>query len=251
VRWDRTGRNEDGGLNSTAKEGNFLEAISLALAAFDKQYVDRDLTRTGQSIVVVTGGCGIFRVDLKFAQQIKQRMVDHGIGCDLVSLNSKPPLHVVPLFEDIHSVVSSPIPSSFPSTTTTSSSTSSLTGTNQLQSQNPAQTHSTSSSSASFISPNPNDLPTSGVTHFKLAPWIYLFFFDTKIHKEYNPKLNNSTFSPYCRMPPLQYRTGETFHFLLFITHSLIHSFHTHTLSLVSVCMYMSTLSQSEKSYVL
>jgi hypothetical protein len=204
-------------LNSTAKEGNFLEAISLALAAFDKQYVDRDLTRTGQSIVVVTGGSGVFRVDLKFAQQIKQRMVDHGIGCDLVSLNSKPPLHVVPLFEDIHSVVSDAIPSSFPSPTTTTTTTSLVT-TNQLQSQNFAQTHSTSSSS-SVISPN--SLPTSATTHFKFAPWIYLFFFDTKIHKEYNPKMNNSTFTPYCRMPPLQYRTCKNFHFLPFFTHTL------------------------------
>ena len=38
-----------------AADGNFLEAINLTLNLFEKQYMDRDLARTGSSMVVVTG----------------------------------------------------------------------------------------------------------------------------------------------------------------------------------------------------
>ena len=46
------------GSNSPASEGNFLEAVNLALNPFDKHYIDRDLLRTGLSIVIVTPSPG-------------------------------------------------------------------------------------------------------------------------------------------------------------------------------------------------
>ncbi|KAI9090277.1 hypothetical protein DFS34DRAFT_585200 [Phlyctochytrium arcticum] len=86
------------GANSTASEGNILEAINLALNPFDRHYIDRDLSRTGLSIVIVTPGPGLFEADKKLLRLTAQRMVDNGIGLDLVCLN-KPPLYTVPLFQ--------------------------------------------------------------------------------------------------------------------------------------------------------
>ncbi|CAG8462546.1 3945_t:CDS:2 [Diversispora eburnea] len=86
------------GKNSYAFEGNILEAINLAMNPFDKHYVDRDLLRTGLSIVVVTPGCGRYEVDKKTLRVTTERFIDNGIGLDLVCL-SKIPLHTVPLFK--------------------------------------------------------------------------------------------------------------------------------------------------------
>ncbi|CAI2165990.1 19881_t:CDS:2 [Funneliformis geosporum] len=86
------------GKNSYAFEGNILEAINLALNPFDKHYVDRDLLRTGLSVIIITPGCGRFEVDKKLLRITTERMIDNGIGLDLVCL-SKIPLHSVPLFE--------------------------------------------------------------------------------------------------------------------------------------------------------
>jgi hypothetical protein len=91
------------GTNSRAMDGNILEAANLALNPFDKHYIDRDLTRTGLSIVVITAGIkfiigtGVFNVDKKLCRLTTQRMIDNGVSLDLVCL-SKPPLHSVPVF---------------------------------------------------------------------------------------------------------------------------------------------------------
>ncbi|KAJ1339332.1 hypothetical protein BSLG_006033 [Batrachochytrium salamandrivorans] len=95
---DASGTTMFSGTNSLASEGNILEAINLALNPFDKHYVDRDLMRTGLSIVVVTPGTGYFEVDKRLCRLTWQRMVDNGIGLDLVCL-AKPPLYTVPLFQ--------------------------------------------------------------------------------------------------------------------------------------------------------
>jgi hypothetical protein len=80
-----------------ASEGNVLEAINITFNVLEKHFMDRDLLRTGNSLVMITAGTGFFKVDPKLAQITKQRMMDNGIGMDLVSL-SAPPLHMVPLF---------------------------------------------------------------------------------------------------------------------------------------------------------
>ncbi|EFA79999.1 DEP domain containing protein [Heterostelium album PN500] len=98
VNWDIYGRNSALGKNSTASQGNFLEAINLGMSYFDKHYIDRDFTRTGQMIVVVSPGTGIFEVEPEINLLTKQRMIDNGYGCDLICLN-KQPLHIVPLFK--------------------------------------------------------------------------------------------------------------------------------------------------------
>lgn len=42
--------------------GNFLEAINVCLNILDKHYMDRDLSRAGQSILMISAGCGVFKV---------------------------------------------------------------------------------------------------------------------------------------------------------------------------------------------
>ncbi|KAK4690095.1 SEA/GATOR complex protein SEA1/DEPDC5, partial [Tremellales sp. Uapishka_1] len=82
---------------SFAYEGNVLEAINLALNPFDEHYIDRDLSRTGLSMTILTPGTGHFAVDKNLLRLTTERMIDHGIGLDLVCL-TKMPLHSVPLF---------------------------------------------------------------------------------------------------------------------------------------------------------
>lgn len=85
------------GIPALATEGNFLEAINLCLNQCEQHHIDRDLARTGHQLMVVTAAPGVFEVDPWLNLMTKQRMMDNGIGCDLVSL-CRPPLHVVPLF---------------------------------------------------------------------------------------------------------------------------------------------------------
>ncbi|KAI9316637.1 hypothetical protein BX666DRAFT_1945315 [Dichotomocladium elegans] len=95
-------REEDGrslvsGRIACAFDGNVLEAVNLALNPFDNHFVDRDLMRTGLSIILITPGSGKFSVDKKLLRLTNERMTDNGIAMDLVCL-SPLPLHVTPLF---------------------------------------------------------------------------------------------------------------------------------------------------------
>ncbi|XP_074544600.1 GATOR1 complex protein DEPDC5 isoform X2 [Halichoeres trimaculatus] len=93
--------NADGfpvGYNSTSSEGNYLEAINLSFNVFDKHYINRNFDRTGQMTVVITPGVGVFEVDRLLMILTKQRMIDNGIGVDLVCMGEQP-LHAVPLFK--------------------------------------------------------------------------------------------------------------------------------------------------------
>jgi hypothetical protein len=47
---------------SPATQGNLLEAINITLNVLQFHYMDRDFARTGNSIVVVSPGCGVFEV---------------------------------------------------------------------------------------------------------------------------------------------------------------------------------------------
>lgn len=60
--------------------------------------MDRDLQRTGNSIVLLSAGAGVFTVDRELARITEQRMMDNGIGMDMLSL-AVPPLHLAPIFK--------------------------------------------------------------------------------------------------------------------------------------------------------
>jgi len=82
---------------SNAAQGNVLEAINITSNLLQFHYLDRDLHRTGNSLVVISPGCGVFEVDKGLASITYQRMMDNGIGSDMLSLGL-PPLHVAPFF---------------------------------------------------------------------------------------------------------------------------------------------------------
>ncbi|KAH0515757.1 DEP domain-containing protein 5 [Microtus ochrogaster] len=86
------------GDNSTSAQGNYLEAINLSFNVFDKHYINRNFDRTGQMSVVITPGVGVFEVDRLLMILTNQRMIDNGIGVDLVCMGEQP-LHAVPLFK--------------------------------------------------------------------------------------------------------------------------------------------------------
>lgn len=86
---------------STALRGNILEAINLASSQFSCDHIDRDLVRTGVSIVIITPGTGVFEVDHKLLIQTTEKLIENGVGIDLVCL-SPVPLHSVPLFKYWH-----------------------------------------------------------------------------------------------------------------------------------------------------
>ena len=86
------------GRPSTAMKGNILEAMNIASTQFAHDFEDRDLIRTGVSIVVVTAGTGVFEVNRDLLNLTSQNLTNNGVGIDIVCL-SKMPLHSVPLFK--------------------------------------------------------------------------------------------------------------------------------------------------------
>lgn len=91
--WDLS----NGRFPSAAAQGNVLEAINVTLNLLQLHYMDRDLVRMGNSLVLISAGSGVFEVNRELAAITKQRMMDNGIGSDMLSL-SLPPLHVSPFF---------------------------------------------------------------------------------------------------------------------------------------------------------
>jgi hypothetical protein len=85
------------GVNSSAAEGNLLEVLNLTLVQYERHYCDRDLNRTGQLVLLVTPGNGVFEVDAALARTAKDKIIEQGIGVDLICLGSHP-VHMAPLF---------------------------------------------------------------------------------------------------------------------------------------------------------
>ncbi len=82
---------------SRAIHGNFLEAINMASSLYAHDYIDRDLTRTGISVVVISPSPGIFEVEYDALRRTTEAIVGSGIGIDLICIPGVP-LHSVPLF---------------------------------------------------------------------------------------------------------------------------------------------------------
>lgn len=85
-------------ISSLAMYGNLLEAVNLAASQYAHDYIDRDLMRTGISIVVISPGPGVFEVDYEALRRTTESLVGNGIGIDLICV-PKIPLHSVPLFK--------------------------------------------------------------------------------------------------------------------------------------------------------
>lgn len=64
---------------------------------FEKHYIERSLDRTGQLAIVISPGMGEFYVDRQLTNITKQRIMDNGVGIDLICVGQEP-LYAVPLF---------------------------------------------------------------------------------------------------------------------------------------------------------
>ena len=82
---------------SASSDSNILEAINLASSQFSHNYIDRDLVRTGVSVIVISAGTGLYNVEYNILKATTDSLTANGIGVDLVCLSSIP-LHSVPLF---------------------------------------------------------------------------------------------------------------------------------------------------------
>lgn len=65
---------------------------------FERHYIDRAFDRLGQMSVLITPGSGVFEVDRVLMNMTKQRVLDNGLGSDLVCLGEQP-LFAVPMFK--------------------------------------------------------------------------------------------------------------------------------------------------------
>lgn len=88
-----------------SRRGNVLEALHLALMIFDKHYMDRDLSKTGMSIMCVLPSGGLLEVPgnkFDLVRLAKRKVLDSGIWLQLICLGERP-LHYVPLinFTDV------------------------------------------------------------------------------------------------------------------------------------------------------
>ncbi|KZV77652.1 hypothetical protein PENSPDRAFT_621231 [Peniophora sp. CONT] len=80
-----------------AHDGPILEALNMALNPTEKHYIDRSLSLTGVSMILITPGTGWYRVSKQLVRLTTTRMLDQGLTLELVSL-AKPPLHRTPIF---------------------------------------------------------------------------------------------------------------------------------------------------------
>ncbi|EPY53591.1 DEP domain-containing protein [Schizosaccharomyces cryophilus OY26] len=84
------------GRMTASQEGNFLEVINMAVFQFQSDYIDRDLSRTGTSIIIVTPGSGLYEVDEKMLHLTSKSLLNTVVGMDIVSLG-KVPLFLTPM----------------------------------------------------------------------------------------------------------------------------------------------------------
>lgn len=82
---------------SYAHDGPILEALNLSLNPMETHYIDRSLSLTGSTTIIITPGTGYFRVNKQLLRLTTTRLLDQGFALDLVSL-TKPPLHQSPIF---------------------------------------------------------------------------------------------------------------------------------------------------------
>lgn len=75
----------------------YLMGIYFLFSVFEKHYIERSLDRTGQLAIVISPGMGEFYVDRQLTNITKQRIMDNGVGIDLICVGQEP-LYAVPLF---------------------------------------------------------------------------------------------------------------------------------------------------------
>ncbi|KAK6408743.1 vacuolar membrane-associated protein iml1, partial [Oleoguttula sp. CCFEE 5521] len=82
----------------SAAQGNMLHAIYLSVLDYVGDNSDPALETTGNSIIAVTAGTGMFECGHGLLKRATNLLLGNSIGVDIVALSSKP-LHPVPLFK--------------------------------------------------------------------------------------------------------------------------------------------------------
>ncbi|EGG06793.1 uncharacterized protein MELLADRAFT_86188 [Melampsora larici-populina 98AG31] len=182
---DSAGATRLAGQISYAPEGNILEAMSTACNSFDEHYIDRDLHRTGVSIVFVTAGTCVYHANQMLLRLATERFVAHGLGVDYVSL-SKIPLHVVPLFR--------------------------FSALDLDHYQSPRRSGQDLNTSHRLLDPSMNpiylDAPTPQAK--KTTYYVVPFFVDCSFFSRHQDRpFRIDRFMPRCRMPQIQNGIGE------------------------------------------
>lgn len=205
------------GRPASALHGNVLEAINLASSQFSEDYVDRDLVRTGLSIVIITPGTGVFEVDAAMLRLTTDNLVSNGIAIDIICLASMP-LHSVPLFKYRAPLPPEPMKEAEPVTSPFNSRLNFI-DTGSFTNQILASESSVDSRSSELLGKSP--------VKFTLAPrrewlyaiphWIDISFWTNSLHERHRHHTVRKTravrksrhnaaaiFRPRCRMYELQ-----------------------------------------------
>uniref|UniRef100_A0A5K4F832 DEP domain-containing protein n=1 Tax=Schistosoma mansoni TaxID=6183 RepID=A0A5K4F832_SCHMA len=82
----------------TAMDANLLEVLNMAINLYSGYNIDRNFDRTGKLLFVITPGSGVYHVNENLLLLTKKRVLDLGVGVDLICL-AEQPLHAVPLFK--------------------------------------------------------------------------------------------------------------------------------------------------------
>ena len=61
-----------------AKHDNCFPDVCVFFVVFERDYVDRNFEKTGQTTIVITPGSGVFEVDRNLTSITKQRTLDSG-----------------------------------------------------------------------------------------------------------------------------------------------------------------------------
>ncbi|KAK4471525.1 hypothetical protein MN116_004945 [Schistosoma mekongi] len=91
----------------TAMDANLLEVLNMAINLYSGYNVDRNFDRTGKLLFVISPGSGVYHVNENLLLLTKKRVLDLGVGVDLICL-AEQPLHVVPLFKIVSESFTNP-----------------------------------------------------------------------------------------------------------------------------------------------
>ena len=170
--------------------------MNLVLNPFDESYIDRDLSRTGLSIVVITPGVGHFAVNKNMLRLTTERLLDLGITLDLVCL-AQLPLHVTPIF----SFMSQRLPESKETGPFRASNFGRLQDVLYYDAppdeERPEEEHYCQSS---FMNSSSVDRSLIDVFLLALAPWVYCSFYS----RSYDKPFRSDRFVPRCKMHEIQ-----------------------------------------------
>ncbi|PVV05096.1 hypothetical protein BB560_000388 [Smittium megazygosporum] len=82
---------------SRARQGNILQSINMSLNSFLCNRIDRDLVRSGNSLVIVSPSNGVFDVNRDLLRVTSERLLHIGFRPELVCL-AKKPMFTAPVF---------------------------------------------------------------------------------------------------------------------------------------------------------